>query len=143
MELTSPDFVHRKHIPEKYTCRGKGINPHFTMHNIPKKAESLVLIMEDPDAPSRIFIHWVLYNIPIQKEIEENSAPGLQGLNSLGEVSYFPPCPPSGEHRYFFRLYALDKMLELEEGATLDAIEGSMEGHILAKAELIGLYQKN
>lgn len=143
MEISSPEFGSMQKIPKKFSCQGKSINPPLYIHNIPDKAKTLALIMDDPDAPNQTFVHWILFNISLIKEIKEDSAPGVEGVNTAGEIGYFPPCPPSGSHRYFFKLYALDCTLSLEEGATKEALLEAMEGHILKQAELIGLYEKS
>jgi len=142
MKVKSPSFEHNKMIPARFTCQGIGINPALEIDGIPSGAKSLVLIMDDPDAPSGTFLHWLVYDIPVTAKISENSVPGKQGVNSTRGVDYVPPCPPSGTHRYFFKLFALDKDLGLKVGADLKAVEKAMSGHILDKAELIGLYQK-
>lgn len=143
MKLTSPEFSSMQLIPKKFSCQGKSINPALHIQEIPEGTKSLVLIMDDPDAPKKTFVHWVVYNMPILKEIKEDSIPGEEGVNSSGEIGYFPPCPPSGKHRYFFKLYALDSELSLDEGATKEDVERAMEGHIVAQDELIGLYEKS
>ncbi len=143
MEILSPKFKHKEMIPKKYTCQGEDINPPLIFKNIPKGAKSLVLIMDDPDAPAFVWIHWVVFDIPIVTEISEDSKPGIEGFNSSGQNNYSGPCPPSGVHRYYFKLYALDiPSLELEEGVPLKEVKKSMEGHVLAASELIGLYGK-
>jgi len=142
MKLSSPEFEHKAFIPQKFTCQGKGANPSLIIEAIPEKAKSLVLIVDDPDAPGGDFIHWVLYDIPVTSRIGENTIPGKQGLNSLGRLGYVSPCPPIGVHRYFFKIYALDKMLNVDKGLSKSELEGEISAHLLDKAELIGLYQK-
>lgn len=142
MKLSCPVFEHNAFIPLKFTCEGQGINPPLIIEGTPKEAKSLVLIVDDPDAPSGDFVHWVVYDIAINSRIEENSIPGKQGANSSGNQNYVPPCPPTGTHRYFFKIYALDKMFNLNNGLSKIELEKAMFGHILDKAELIGLYQK-
>jgi len=142
MKITSPEFAHNTSIPKKFTCEGQDINPPLVISDIPSEAKSLTLIVDDPDAPMGTWVHWVAYNIPIIKRIEESSVPGVQGVNNAGTKNYHGPCPPSGTHRYFFKLYALDTALNLAEGASKGAVEKAMQGHILDKAELIGLYKK-
>lgn len=143
MEIKSPSFKHNGHIPAKFTCQGDDINPEINILNIPKNAKTLVLIVDDPDAPMGLWTHWVLFNVPIISTIKENSIPGTQGFNSFKRVDFGGPCPPSGTHRYFFKIYALDEKLNLKEGATVKEVEIAMKGHILEKAELIGLYKKS
>jgi hypothetical protein len=144
MQITSSAFDNNSPIPSKYTCDGEDINPPLSFSDVPEAAKSLVLFVDDPDAPGKIFVHWVLYNIsPNVKFIAEDDKPGTAavGVNSAGENLYVGPCPPSGTHRYFFKLYALDARLEdLPDFADLDIVEEAMQGSILAQAELIGLY---
>lgn len=142
MQIKSSAFLHEKPIPKKYTCQGEDLNPPLEIQDIPKEAKSLVLIVDDPDAPRRTFVHWVVYNIPPQKSIKEKSIPGTLGMNDFQRQSYGGPCPPLGLHRYFFKLYAVDALLPLKEGATKEQVEKAMQGHILAQASLVGLYQK-
>ncbi|MFH1507929.1 MAG: YbhB/YbcL family Raf kinase inhibitor-like protein [Candidatus Omnitrophota bacterium] len=143
MKLTSPAFEHNKLIPSKYTCQGQDINPALLIEDMPQGTKSLALIMDDPDAPMGMWVHWVVFDIGIVSRIEENSIPGKQGINDFRRKDYGGPCPPSGTHRYFFKIYALDKKLGLEEGINKKGLEQAMEGHILEKAELIGLYKKH
>ena len=142
MKLTSPAFEHNQSIPAKYTCQGEDINPALVIEDIPKEAKSLALIMDDPDAPMGTWVHWVVYDIGVISRIEEHSIPGKQGANGFRRKDYGGPCPPSGTHRYFFKIYALDKKLDLQEGISKESLESAMQGHILQKAELIGLYKK-
>lgn len=143
MELSSLDFNNNGLIPVKYTCQGKDINPSLQIKNLPNNTKSLVLIVDDPDAPSGNWDHWIVFNIDPTFKIEEDSVPGIEGINSWGENNYGGPCPPSGTHRYFFKLYALDTVLNLEQNTNKDQLLLEMEGHILEKAELIGLYKKS
>lgn len=142
MNLTSPAFEHNKDIPKRFTCDGEGKNPPLKINGIPKDAKSLALIVDDPDAPMGTFVHWVVYDIPVISSIEEDSIPGKQGSNTMRGVNWVSPCPPSGTHRYVFKIYALDKELGLKEGLSKAAVEKAMDGHILDKAELIGLYSR-
>ncbi|MBU0548444.1 MAG: YbhB/YbcL family Raf kinase inhibitor-like protein [Candidatus Omnitrophica bacterium] len=142
MKLSSSEFEHKTFIPQKFTCQGNGINPALIIEGIPEKVKSLALIMDDPDAPGGDFVHWVLYDIPVMGRIDEDTIPGKQGLNSLGKLGYVSPCPPTGTHRYFFKIYALDKILNLDEGLSKSELEKEISAHLLDKAELIGLYQK-
>jgi len=142
MRLSSPAFEHNGPIPGKFTCQGEGVNPALIIEGIPPEAKSLALIVDDPDAPGGDFVHWVVYDIPVTAGIEENSIPGKQGVNSSGRTNYASPCPPTGTHRYFFKVYALDKMLNLEEGLRKADLEKAIASRILEKAELIGLYKK-
>jgi len=142
MKITSPDFENNNFIPRKFTCDGDDINPGLVIEGIPKEAKSLALIVDDPDAPRGIWVHWVVYDIPVTGSIGENSIPGEQGINDSGRKDYHGPCPPSGTHRYFFKIYALDAELNLKQGLNKKALEKAIEGHILDKAELVGLYNK-
>lgn len=142
MELTSPEFKHNGFIPAKFTCEGDDINPSLVISGIPEETKSLSLIVDDPDAPMGTWVHWVVYDIPVILSIEENTIPGKQGINNSGKRVYHGPCPPSGTHRYFFKIYALDTNLNLNEGLSKGALEKAMKGHILGQAELIGLYKR-
>jgi len=142
MRISSAEFKNKEMMPKKFTCQGDDINPSLIIEDVPKEAKSLALIMDDPDAPKRVFVHWVMFNIPIVSKIDENSALGIEGMNTAEKKGYMGPCPPSGVHRYFFKLYALDSMLDLDENATKVDLEKAMQQHILAQAELIGLYTK-
>ncbi|MFA5084645.1 MAG: YbhB/YbcL family Raf kinase inhibitor-like protein [Candidatus Paceibacterota bacterium] len=146
MEIISPAFGNYQAIPKKYTCDGEDISPPLEIRGVPAEAKSLVLIFDDPDSSSGNFTHWLVWNIDVQtKEINENSVPAgaVLGLTDFGQPGYGGPCPGSGVHRYFFRLYALDAVLGLPEGAGKSALEKAMENHILARAELIGRYGRN
>ena len=145
MKLTSPAFGNNGDIPSKYTCDGEDINPPLKIEGVPKNAKNLVLIIDDPDAPAGVWVHGVAFNIdPETTSIEERSGPksGVAGKNSWGKNSYGGPCPPSGIHRYFFKLYALDKKLDLDGSATKAEVEKAMEGHIIEKAEFVGKYSR-
>jgi len=142
LTVTSPSFVEGAYIPSKFTCVGENINPEISVSGIPPEAKSLALIMDDPDAPSGDFVHWVMWNIPITGHIAENSAPGEQGLNGRKENKYTGPCPPSGTHHYHFKVYALDTKLDLVTGTNKATLLKAMEGHILSEGELIGLFKK-
>lgn len=150
MKITSPAFSEGGKIPLKFTCEGENINPELHFDAIPENAKALALIMDDPDVPEfirkeRMWDHWVVFNIPPKtKKIEENSQPlGTAGKNTSGKLNYEGPCPPDREHRYFFKLYALDQELDLLEGVTKTEVEKAMQGHILAKAQLMGRYEKH
>jgi len=146
--LKSAAFKHNGFIPEKYTCDGLNVNPSLQIENIPSGTKSLVLIMDDPDATGGVtWDHWLVWNLnPDLKIIEENQVPtgAIQGTTSFGEIKYGGPCPPRGSkpHRYMFKLYALDSVLNLAAGASKAEIEKAMEGHILDKTVLIGLYSR-
>jgi len=145
MKIQSPAFEHNGNIPAKYTCDGENINPALTISEIPENAQSVVLIMDDPDALAVAWVHWTVWNInPATTEIAENSVPqgGVEGKTSFGKSGYGGPCPPSGTHRYFFKLYALNSALSLSPDADKSQLEAAMAGHILDQAELIGLYSR-
>lgn len=142
MKLTSPDFANNGSIPKKFSGQGEDINPALIIENIPAGAKSLALIVDDPDAPMGTWVHWVVYDIPIISRIDENTVPGKQGINSARNKTYHGPYPPSGTHRYFFKIYALDATLGLGEGMSKADLEKAMQRHILDKAELIGLYKR-
>lgn len=144
MKITSSAFENNGNIPSKYTCDGEGINPPLNFSDIPASAQSLALIVDDPDAPSGTFVHWTVWNIdPKSTGIEENSIPAgaTQGMTSYGKEGYGVPCPPTGIHRYFFKLYALDTKLYLPS-VRADSLEKAMIGHTLDQAEIIGLYTR-
>lgn len=144
MKIISTAFEHNSEIPAKYTCKGEDVNPELHFEDIPPQAKYLALIVDDPDAPAKTWVHWVLYNMsPNIKFIAENSKPGNAkvGTNDFGKKGYGGPCPPSGTHRYFFKLYALDEKLDIpEDMADKDMVEEAMKSHILAQAELIGTF---
>jgi Raf kinase inhibitor-like YbhB/YbcL family protein len=142
MNITSPAFGDNQAIPGKYTCQGEDINPPLQISGIPDGTKSLALIVDDPDAPGKTWVHWVVFNIPVTQEIKENSIPGSPGFNDFGRNAWGGPCPPSGTHRYFFKVYALDSTLNLKEGAKKQELEAAMQGHTLGQAQLIGLYKK-
>jgi Raf kinase inhibitor-like YbhB/YbcL family protein len=146
--LTSQAFGDSERIPSKYTCDGKGISPPMSWSGAVKGIRSYALIMEDLDAPMGKFTHWVIFNIPatengLQENVETTgslSNGAIQGRNDFGKIGYGGPCPPSDTHRYVFHLYALDTLLNLQEGATKQDVLNAMKGHILTEAELTGLY---
>ncbi len=151
MQLTSAAYQKETEIPVRYTCEGDNISPEFSWRDAPGEAKSFALIIHDPDAPRPGgFTHWVLYNIPgaartVQENVPKNeplSDVGTQGRNDADEIGYMGPCPPSGTHRYYARLFALDSMLTLLPGANHEELTEAMEGHILARAELMGKYAK-
>ena len=145
MQITSTAFSHNQNIPNKYTCNGSNTNPPLQFLNIPSNAKSLVLIVDDPDAPGKTWVHWVIYNIDPQiKKIAENSVPqnAQQAMTDFGKPGYGGPCPPSGTHHYHFKLYALDTILDGLHNPDKAAIEHAMNGHIIEQSELVGLYSK-
>jgi Raf kinase inhibitor-like YbhB/YbcL family protein len=142
MKLTSSAFTHNQSIPQKYTCQGEDVSPPLTIEGAPAQTKSFAIIVDDPDAPMGTWVHWVVFNISPTEYIAEDTNPGMQGINDFGKEDYGGPCPPFGTHRYFFKLYALDDTLDLPPGIKKKQLEKAMEGHILAKAEMIGLYKK-
>lgn len=145
-ELTSSAFGQGEAIPVKYTCDGEDISPPLGWSDPPEGTQSFALIADDPDAPVGTWIHWVLFNLPAEtRELPEQAAPpsGSQnGINSWGRTGYGGPCPPGGTHRYFFKLYALDTMLNSAAGASKEQLLQAMEGHILGQAEVMGTYSR-
>lgn len=150
LTLTSPAFSHNEEIPSIYTCDGKNISPPLVWSDVPKEAKSLALIVDDPDAPGRTWVHWVLYNLPPESKgfpegvrAQQLPAGTKEGLNDFRSSGYGGPCPPSGKHRYFHKLYALDTILP-DLGVPAKAkLEKAMRGHILAEAELVGSYARS
>jgi Raf kinase inhibitor-like YbhB/YbcL family protein len=147
LSITSDAFNDGGTIPSKYTCDGQDISPVVSWQGIPDGTESIALIMDDPDALGRTFVHWVIFNIPgnatglpegVPSDLGDSS---LQGKTDFGKIGYGGPCPPSGKpHRYFFKVYALDTELDLKSGVTKSQLEAAMKGHILAQGEMIGNY---
>jgi len=145
MEIESAAFKDSKLIPQRYTCDGGNINPPLLISDVPENAKSLVLIVDDPDAPAGTWVHWTVWNIdPKVAEIHENSVPegAVEGITDSGGSGYTGPCPPSGTHRYFFKLFALDTTLDLSSSVRAGDIEKEMEASILAEAQLVGLYRR-
>jgi Raf kinase inhibitor-like YbhB/YbcL family protein len=149
MTIRSSAFDDNEHIPVRYSCDGDNVNPPLEFSGVPAGTQSLALIVEDPDVPKNLkpdgmFDHWIVCNmLPGTSGIEENSMPpGIQGSNSAGKIAYTGPCPPDREHRYFFKLYALDTMLDLKPGVGKAGVEKAMQGHILSQSELIGRYNR-
>ncbi len=141
ISLSSVAFRAGEKIPEKFTCKGANVNPPLQFPGVPGEARSLVLVVEDPDAPSGLFTHWMVWNIdPTTRQIAEASSPAdaVRGTNDFGKIGYAGPCPPSGTHRYFFRIFALDQKLDLKSGAKRKDLDKAMAGHILARGELMG-----
>lgn len=145
MEITSTAFANNKHIPSQYSCLGENINPPLSISKIPKNSKSLALLVDDPDAPVGDWVHWLVFNIkPTTQEIKENSIPAnsVIGLNSSGRNQYEGPCPPSGTHHYYFKIYALDTVLDLDQTTTKEIFLKNISGHIVDQNELIGLFAK-
>lgn len=147
IRITSKAFIHEGMIPARYTCDGEDISPEIIWKNVPEGAQTLALICDDPDAPSKTWVHWVAYNIPVSDTclpagMKADAENCCQGMTDFGRIGYGGPCPPGGVHRYFFRMYALDCKLDLKPGATKKELLQAMEGHILAQGELMGTYQR-
>ena len=140
--IKSSAFVNNGPIPSKYTCDGQDVNPPLSIEGIPQGTQSLALTVDDPDAPMGTWDHWIVWNIPPSDEIRENTTPGIEGMNDFRKHSYGGPCPPSGTHRYFFKVYALDARLSLSPNSRKKDLEKAMEGHILAKGETLGRYSR-
>jgi Raf kinase inhibitor-like YbhB/YbcL family protein len=151
MHLESSAFADRQLIPSLYTCDGADQSPPLSWGDLPSGTVSLALICDDPDAPGKTWVHWVMYNLPPELGQLPAAVPpqaelvngGVQGKNDFGYLGYGGPCPPAGVHRYFFKLYALDRRLDLKPGAPKVEVERAMTGHILAQAELVGRYQRS
>lgn len=151
LQIKSSAFEMDGTIPKKYTCDGEDISPPLSWDGIPEGTKSIVLINDDPDAPMGTWVHWVLYDLPAStRELQENfpkektlHSGAKQGITDFKRVGYGGPCPPSGTHRYFFKLYALDTKLNLEAGATKRQVEDAMKGHIVTQAELVGKYSRS
>lgn len=143
MKLTSTAFEHEGVIPERYTCDGSDVSPPLTVEEVPDGAVTLVLIMDDPDAPAGVWDHWIAYDIPRGTPIPEAvESLGTPGRNSWGRTDYGGPCPPSGTHRYFFSVFALETSLGLAAGADKSEVLDAISGHVLAKATLMGHYSR-
>lgn len=140
LRITSPAFAYEGNVPKRHTCDGDGISPELHIEDLPQDTVTLALISEDPDAPRGTFDHWIVWNIERTTRIGEGENPGVSGGNSAGRTGYHPPCPPSGTHRYYFHIYALDGHLGLSPGASRQELEAAMEGRILAKGTLMGQY---
>jgi hypothetical protein len=153
LKITSNAFKNNGLIPAKYTCDGNNMNPPLNIEGAPKEAATLVLIMDDPDIPQfvkekfgiEVWDHWVVFNIPtnVTRISEGCNPPGILGKNTRNENVYTGPCPPDREHRYFFKVYALDTKLDIDKNSTKQDVERAMKDHIIAKGELIGLYKRH
>jgi hypothetical protein len=144
MKITSSAFQEGANIPSKFSCDGADTSPPLQIADIPSGAKSLVLIVDDPDAPSGVFTHWTAWNIsPQMRTIAEGSPPnGVQGTNDFGKSGYGGPCPPSGTHRYYFKIFALDRELDLRSGARRGQLDAAVKGHVIAQGELMGRYSR-
>lgn len=151
MLITSPAFSEGELIPSKYTCDGSNFSPPLNWQDAPPSAKSFALICDDPDAPRGTWVHWILFNLPSNVHALPEHIPAQeiiaggakQGINDSHSTGYDGPCPPGGTHRYYFKLYALDTMLEIKPGITKVDLLKAMQGHILAEAQLMGRYKRN
>ena len=152
MELSVQSTVFRQgQIPSHYTCDGDDVSPPLAWSGVPEGAKSLALIADDPDAPNGTWVHWVLYNLPAEvselpedvRRDQELANGARQGINDFRRIGYGGPCPPDGRHRYFFKLYALDTILDLHPGASKTQLLQAMQGHVLAEAEVVGTYERH
>lgn len=150
IQLTSPAFETAAFIPAEFTCDGTDRSPELKWETAPETTQSWVLIVEDPDAPDKTFVHWVIYDLPPNLQGLAAAIPtqpflnsgGVQGKNDFGQYGYQGPCPPSGTHQYFFRLYAVDKLLDLPPGTSAETVRAAIQGHVVAQAELMGRYSR-
>ncbi len=141
--ISSSAFTAEGMIPEKYTCDGENISPPLDIAHIPEETQCLALIVEDPDAPAGTWVHWLAWNIPITQHIKEYEIHGMEGINDFQQHNYSGPCPPSGTHRYFFKVYALDMLLDLPAKTKKAQLERAMSEHIIGFGEMFGLYSRN
>lgn len=150
IEVTSPAFEDCDAIPARYTCDGLDVSPPLSWDSVPDGTQRLALIADDPDAPGGTFVHWVIYELPPDTRRLPEDVPNrqtlpsraAQGVNGAGSIGYMGPCPPSGTHRYFFKVYALDTELDLRDGATKGDVLSAMEGHVLGEGRLMGAYRR-
>mgnify|MGYP001143671478 CR=1 FL=1 len=150
IEVSSPAFENGEPIPAKYTADGENVSPPIDIRGVPGETKSIALVCEDPDAPGGTFVHWIVFNLnATQRELPENitdhealSSGAKLGKNDFGDLGYGGPAPPSGTHRYFFRVYALDTSLTLDSGATRKQLDGAVENHVIAQGELMGTYSR-
>jgi Raf kinase inhibitor-like YbhB/YbcL family protein len=149
--IKSSSFEDGGMIPKKHTCQGGDISPQIDISGIPENALSLAIICDDPDAPSKVWVHWVIFNIPPNTRTLPEGLPtdktlkdgSIQGINDSGSIGYDGPCPPSGVHRYYFKVYALDAMLSLTSDTTKNKLLEAMKGHVIAEGQLMGKFTKN
>jgi Raf kinase inhibitor-like YbhB/YbcL family protein len=144
MKISSSAFSEGANIPPKFTCDGGDTSPPLKIEGMPAEAKALVLIVDDPDAPGGLFTHWLVWNVdPKTSTFAEGSAPaGTQGKNDFGKTGYGGPCPPSGTHRYYFKIFAVDQQLNLAAGAKRKELDSAMKGHVLAQGQLMGKYAR-
>lgn len=142
LHVSSPEFETDGFIPPRFTCDGANVNPPIDIYDIPAGAQCLALIVDDPDAPIRPWVHWLAWNIPVGSHLKENISLKEQGVNDFRENKYGGPCPPYGIHRYYFKVYALDAPLNLKPDATRIGLEKAMQGHVVGYGELMGRYKR-
>lgn len=142
INVSSAAFKGNEPIPIRFTCDGKNVNPALNIDHIPSETHTLAIIVDDPDAPSGNWVHWLMWNIPVTHHLKEDYAPGIQGINDFGKNTYGGPCPPKGMHRYFFKVYALDCQVGIPTNSKKETLEKAMAGHILGFGQLIGLYKR-
>ena len=144
MKITSSAFTEGGNIPGKFTCDGSNTSPPLKIEGVPAEAKALALIVDDPDAPGGLFTHWLVWNIDPKTEIiaEGSSPAGIEGRSGFGKTGYGGPCPPSGTHRYFFKVFALDQQLDLKAGASRKEVDAAMKGHVIGQAQLMGRYAR-
>jgi Raf kinase inhibitor-like YbhB/YbcL family protein len=144
MKITSSAFQQGAEIPSKFSCDGANTSPPLQISDVPSGAKTLVLIVDDPDAPSGLFTHWMVWNVsPQTSTIAEGNAPkGVHGTNDFGKSGYGGPCPPSGTHRYYFKVFALDRELDLPSGSKRSQLDTAMKSHVVAQGELMGRYAR-
>lgn len=143
LNVSSPVFSEGEMIPEKYTCDGENISPPLNWGDLPHNTQSIALIVEDPDAPKGVFVHWLAWNIPPVAGIQERAAPKEQGSNSWNSKEYAGPCPPKGEkHRYYFRVFALDSLMNMDPESKKEGLIDAMRDHVLGEGHLMGYYQR-
>lgn len=139
--VTSSAFTQEGMIPSRFTCEGEDVSPPLDIAGIPEGTACLALIVDDPDAPNGTWVHWTVWNIPVTHHLKENAVHGIEGWNDFRRKAWGGPCPPSGTHRYFFKVYALDQPLDLPDVSTKTELEKAMSGHILGFGEIMGIYQ--
>jgi Raf kinase inhibitor-like YbhB/YbcL family protein len=142
IDISSPAFSEEEMIPSKYTCEGLNVNPPLKIGKLPDETKSLAIIADDPDAPVNTWIHWIVWDIPVTHLIKENTQIGIEGMNDFQHCGYEGPCPFSGTHRYHFKIYALDTILNLPYGSRVRNLEKSMSGHIIGFGETTGTYTR-
>ncbi len=142
LQVSSPSFQANGNIPSRFSCEGENISPAISIRDMPPQAQSMAIIVEDPDAPTGTVTHWIAWDMDPSGMIAEQSSAGTQGKNTKGNNGYMGPCPPSGTHHYHFKVFALDQKLGLPAGSTKEALEQAMQDHIIGSGELIGLYRK-